>query len=140
MKRHLLFPALLLAGALSLPAPARADQKPDTIAEKMVVKLARGIANAATCVVEIPKQTVLTTADMGGAGFIIGPLKGIAMTIYRGFIGAAEIAFFLVPQPGYYDPMIEPAYVWEGWESRREAAGIAPQQETETPAPPQEVP
>jgi putative exosortase-associated protein (TIGR04073 family) len=69
--------------------------------------------------VELPKQTYLTTRDRGEIGIIIGPLKGIGMTLYRGFTGLAETVFFLVPQPGYYNSMIEPEFVWNGWEDTR---------------------
>ena len=79
------------------------------IAEKMAVKFTRGIANTATCIVELPKQTMLTVRDMGGVGYVVGPAKGVIMTLYRGIIGMTEALFFLVPQPGYYDPMIEPS-------------------------------
>ena len=34
----------------------------------------------------------------------------------------SSIMIFLVPQPGYYDPMINPAYVWQGWEPRQDLA------------------
>jgi putative exosortase-associated protein (TIGR04073 family) len=129
MKTNLLLPVVLLVVMLTVPVMASADQKPETIAEKMSVKFARGVANAATCFVELPKQTILTIRDMGGTGVVIGPLKGVAMTIYRGFIGAVETTFFLVPQPGYYDPMMEPAYVWEGWEPKRDPAVMSPQNE-----------
>jgi hypothetical protein len=59
---------------------------------------------------------------MGGPGYVVGPLKGLGMTLYRAFIGATETVFFLVPQPGYYDPMINPEFVWQGWEEYRPAA------------------
>lgn len=135
MKSNLLLPVTLLAVMLTVPVLAGADQKPESIAEKMTVKFARGVANAATCPIELPKQTILTIRDMGAPGIVVGPLKGIAMTVYRGFIGAMEVAFFLVPQPGYYDPMIDPAYVWEGWEPKRDASLMSPQLDA---APPQQ--
>ena len=127
MRTNLLLPVVLLAVVLTIPAMARADQQPETIAEKMAVKLTRGVTNAATCIVELPKQSVLTVRDMGGAGYVVGPLKGVVMTLYRGFIGMTEAVFFLVPQPGYYDPMIDPAYVWEGWEPKRDTSAISTQ-------------
>ncbi len=120
MKITLLPSLLLLAIILSLPLTAHADQPPDMIAEKMAVKFTRGVTNTLTCIAELPKQSILTVREMGGPGYVIGPLKGIGMTLYRGFIGMTEAIFFLVPQPGYYDPMIEPAYVWQGWEPKRE--------------------
>jgi len=128
MKTTLLLPVLLLTVMFLLPVVARADQQPEMIVEKMAVKLTRGVTNAVTCFVELPKQSVLTVRAMGGPGYVIGPLKGIGMTVYRGFIGLTEAVFFLVPQPGYYDPMIDPTYVWQGWAPKREIP-VAPPEE-----------
>ena len=111
----LLLPLVLLFG-LTQTAFAYEDQQPDMIMEKMVFKLTRGVTNMATCFLELPKQTDLTVREHGGVGLVIGSLKGIGMTAYRGFIGAVETAFFLVPQPGYYDPMIDPEFVWQEWD------------------------
>jgi putative exosortase-associated protein (TIGR04073 family) len=130
MKSNLLLPALLLAVVLTVPVLVRADQQPEMIAEKMAVKFTRGLANTATCIVELPKQSMLTVRDMGGAGYLVGPAKGVIMTLYRGIIGMTEALFFLVPQPGYYDPMIEPSYVWEGWEPKRDMSAISSQNST----------
>ncbi|MBI2354104.1 MAG: exosortase system-associated protein, TIGR04073 family [Deltaproteobacteria bacterium] len=124
MKTTPLFPVLLLALMLTLPVAARADQQPEMIIEKMAVKLTRGVTNAVTSIAELPKQSILTVREMGGPGYVIGPLKGIGMTLYRGFIGMTEAVFFLVPQPGYYDPMIDPPYVWQGWEPKRETTPL----------------
>src|ERR1035437_9238620 len=99
MKSNLLLPALLLAVVLTVPVLVRADQQPEMIAEKMTVKFTRGLANTATCIVEFPKQSMLTVRDMGGAGYVVGPAKGVIMTLYRGIIGMTEALFFLVPQP-----------------------------------------
>jgi putative exosortase-associated protein (TIGR04073 family) len=85
----------------------------------MAFKFTRGITNVVTSPVEFPKQFGLTVRDQGGVGFVIGPLKGAAMLGYRAFIGALETVLFLVPQPGYYDPMMEPDFVWNGWEDKR---------------------
>ncbi len=125
MKKPILLPAVLLAVMLVLPYAARAEQQPEMIAEKMAVKFSRGVANTFTSIVEIPKQTILTGRDMGGIGYVIGPLKGIGMTLYRGIIGVTEAVFFMVPQPGYYDPMIDPEFVWQGWEPKRDTTQIS---------------
>jgi putative exosortase-associated protein (TIGR04073 family) len=135
MKPNLLLPVVLLAVVLTVPVPVRADQQPEMIAEKMAVKFTRGLANTATCIVELPKQTMLSVRDMGGVGYVVGPGKGVIMTLYRGIIGMTEAIFFLVPQPGYYDPMIEPTYVWEGWEPKRDTSAISSQN---SPAPSQQ--
>lgn len=113
---HLLFIVML-----TVPFAAFAEQQPERTVGKMAVKLTRGMTNSVTSIAELPKQIVLTGEEMGPVGYaVVGPLKGIGMTLYRGFIGMVETVFFAVPQPGYYDPMMEPAYVWEGWESKRD--------------------
>ena len=126
MKSRQLLPALLLVILFTMPFAAYAEQQPEMIAEKMAIKLTRGVTNVFTSIAELPKQTVLTVREMGTPGYVIGPLKGVGMTLYRGFIGLTETVFFLVPQPGYYDPMIEPTYVWEGWEPKRETSATLP--------------
>lgn len=112
------FLAVIVSVALLAPLQASATEapKPESIAEKMSFKLVRGITNIATSIVEIPKQTYLTGRNHGPIGYVVGPIKGVGMTLYRGFIGTVETIFFLVPQPGYYDPMIDPEFVWKGWE------------------------
>ena len=125
MKRTAVVPLLLLAVLLMIPLSAYAEPQPEMIVEKMAIKLSRGIANTFTGIAELPKQTMLTGRDMGTIGYVvIGPLKGIGMTVYRTFIGLTETIFFAVPQPGYYDPMIDPTYVWEGWEPKRDTSPI----------------
>jgi putative exosortase-associated protein (TIGR04073 family) len=124
MKRTAFVPLLLLAVLLAMPFAASAEQEPEMIAEKMAIKFSRGVANTFTSIVEIPKQTIITGRDMGGIGYVYGPLKGIGMAFYRGIIGMTEAIFFAVPQPGYYDPMITPTYVWEGWEPKRDTSPV----------------
>ncbi len=111
----IVIPLILLLGFV-VPSFAQEEKQAETVVGKMSVKFVRGIANMATCIVELPKQTYLTVRDQGGVGYVVGPLKGIGMTIIRALGGAAETALFLVPQPGYYDPVLDPAYVWQGWE------------------------
>ncbi|MBI5483018.1 MAG: exosortase system-associated protein, TIGR04073 family [Deltaproteobacteria bacterium] len=124
MKKVLLFATMLLVFVVTVPNPVRAEQQPEMIAEKMAVKFTRGLANTFTSVVELPKQTVLTVRDMGAAGYLIGPIKGVGMTIYRGFVGVVETVFCVVPQPGYYDPLMDPPYVWQGWEPKRDTSQV----------------
>jgi len=125
MKRTAFVPLLLVAVLLMMPLAAQAEQQPESIAGKMSIKFFRGLTNIVTSPVEIPKQIVLTGEEMGGVGyFVIGPFKGILMTAYRATIGVVETAFFTVPHPGYYDPTIEPAYVWQGWEPKRDTTPL----------------
>jgi putative exosortase-associated protein (TIGR04073 family) len=110
---------LLVLTCLSNPAHAEEIQRSDLIMEKMAYKFSRGVTNVFTCIAELPKQTVLTTREKGGIGWVIGPLKGIGMTAYRAVTGLTETVFFMVPQPGYYNSMIDPEFVWNGWEDTR---------------------
>jgi putative exosortase-associated protein (TIGR04073 family) len=120
MKKIMLLSVLLCVFVVLGPGLAAAEQQPEMIAEKMAIKLARGVTNTVTSIVELPKQTILTGREMGAVGYVIGPIKGVGMTFYRGLIGMVETVFCMVPQPGYYDPIIDPAYVWQGWEPKRD--------------------
>jgi putative exosortase-associated protein (TIGR04073 family) len=103
-----------------LPALAHADRyksidnaTPQEVADGMGSKFARGAANIATGWAELPKQIYYTTKEDGWAkGFIVGPFKGLIMTLTRTVSGAAELMTFFVPYPGFYDPYFDPAYVW----------------------------
>jgi putative exosortase-associated protein (TIGR04073 family) len=128
---------LLLLLCCAAPVVAQEQQKPDAVMEKMAFKLVRGLANVTTSIVELPKQSYLTVRDRGGIGYLIGPMKGFGMTIYRAFIGVTETAFFMVPQPGYYDPMIDPDYVWNGWEEKR-VEHVKPQETEQVASPAKE--
>ncbi len=110
---------LLLLLCLATPLFAQDSPKPEGIVDKMSFKFVRGVTNVATSIVEIPKQSYLTVRDRGAVGYVVGPIKGIGMTVYRAVLGAVEAVCFMVPQPGYYDPMLEPEYVWQGWEGLR---------------------
>lgn len=112
---------ILILGALLVTTPCFAEeQKPDAIAEKMSFKLVRGVTNVFTSIAEIPKQTMITTRNHGKVGYVVGPVKGIGMFLYRGLIGLTETIFFVVPQPGYYEPMMDPEFVWHDWNDNKE--------------------
>lgn len=77
-------------------------------------KAARGISNVATGWLELPKQIYVTSKEGGAVkGIFLGPLKGIGMTVARTLAGAGELVTFFIPYPGFYDPFIEPQYVWQ---------------------------
>ena len=125
MKKMMLLLAIMVTFVVMGPGQATADQQPEMIAEKMAIKLTRGVTNVVTSIVELPKQTILTGRDMGPVGYVIGPIKGVGMTLYRGVIGVVETVFCMVPQPGYYDPMMDPEFVWQGWEPKRDTTKAA---------------
>lgn len=118
MRIYAILFSFLLLFCLVASGFAQDSAKPENIVGKMAYKFTSGLTNVATSVVELPKQSYLSIRDQGALGLLVGPLKGVGMTVYRTFIGTAETAFFLVPQPGYYDPMIDPEFVWNGWENR----------------------
>lgn len=114
----LLFSSLLLL-CLAAPCLAQDTAKPESIVGRMAYKFTSGVTNVATSVVEIPKQSYLSVRDQGALGVVVGPLKGVGMMVYRILIGGiVETAFFTVPQPGYYDPALDPEFVWDGWEKQ----------------------
>jgi len=90
------------------------NASPQEVVDAMATKAARGIANTTTGWLELPKQIYLTFKEDGVAkGLTIGPLKGIGMTLVRTVSGVAEAATFFVAYPGFYDPIFDPAFVWE---------------------------
>jgi putative exosortase-associated protein (TIGR04073 family) len=124
MLRHLLAPLkilLCLFILIGIAVDGRAersahDMPPDEVVGAMSNKLVRGVANVATGWVELPKQIVVTFKEEGAVkGIFVGPLKGIGMTLVRTVSGVVEVATFIVPFPGCYDPYFDPEYVWQGW-------------------------
>ena len=126
---HLFTGALLLAIAPLAWAASDAPCKrqPDDVFQGMSAKLVRGIVNLATCPAEMPKQCYRTTRDLGVPGAFIGFFKGMGMVAYRGVTGALETVLFLVPEPGFYESLTTPAFVWQGW---REATPPVPREGT----------
>lgn len=113
--------AVSLLAFTTTPVFATDVPKPESIAEKMSFKLVRGVTNFATAIAELPKQTIITVENHGDIGYVVGPIKGVGMTFYRALIGVTEAVFFMVPQPGYYDPMMDPEFVWHGWDEGKKA-------------------
>ncbi len=122
-EKYFIFTVVFIFVLLAVPlvnAFAADDLKPieDRSAQDVVSgmgnKAARGVANVATGWMELPKQIYVTAREDGTAkGIFIGPLKGIGMTLVRTLAGVGELVTFFVPYPGFYDPYVEPSYVWE---------------------------
>lgn len=106
--------ALILVGAVGPVLADNGRNRPvsqDT-GRLVITKLFRGIANAATGWLEIPKQITLTQQTMGaGSAYTWGLLKGIGYALARSVTGAFEIATFPFPVPEGYVPVMHPEYV-----------------------------
>ena len=116
-----LFYAVLICSALAgNPAWAGGSaydtaetSSPQKVVDGMATKAVRGLANITCGWLELPKQIYVTASEDGVAkGALIGPLKGIGMTVVRTATGVVELATFVLPYPGFYDPFFDPAFVW----------------------------
>lgn len=107
---------LTTAGFAMPPSSYRSvdNSSPQDIVDGMAAKGVRGAANLVTGWMEIPKQ-IYVTGEEGGwlRGAVIGPFKGIGMTVIRTVSGAGELLTFFVAYPGFYDPWFEPRFVWQ---------------------------
>jgi putative exosortase-associated protein (TIGR04073 family) len=108
--------AVLLAG---VPATAAQTVEPSreespAIHELMATKLLRGVANMLTGWAEFPKQLRdVWTREGWAAGLTRGPIDGLGMLFARTMAGAYETLTFPLPVPPRYQPLVEPAYVWQ---------------------------
>ncbi len=110
------FTMLLAAMLLFSAGTVAADENghaPEEVFHLMSVKFWRGIVNVATCPLELPKQVYVETRDLGVPGPVVGVLKGVWMTGYRAVCGVLETGLFFIPQPGDYEPLANPAFVWQ---------------------------
>ena len=110
-----------LLGVVLYCGSARADKYrsvDDASAEEVVSgmsgKAARGLVNVATGWLEFPRQIYTTYQDHGAVqGCLVGPFKGLGMMVARTFSGVLEFTTFFLAYPGFYDPYLEPRYVWD---------------------------
>lgn len=78
-------------------------------------KFGRGMVNTFACWMEIPKQAFLTIKERGTlTGLVFGSAKGMGYMVMRLIQGLYDTAFCFFPP--YDELLIEPEYVFEGWE------------------------
>ncbi len=76
-------------------------------------KLGRGVANALTGWIELPKNVYDTSVeDNALTGMTLGLAKGAGMMLVRTGAGIYEIATFPFELPKDYEPLLEPEYVF----------------------------
>ncbi|MBI4573486.1 MAG: exosortase system-associated protein, TIGR04073 family [candidate division NC10 bacterium] len=86
-------------------------------------KLGRGVVNAATGWVEIPRQSVIGGKENGVLGGFGGFFKGIGLGVARTLAGAFEIATFWIPVPERFEPVMQPPTVFEDESPPRASVG-----------------
>jgi len=97
--------ALISMGLFAAQPALAADYASDTGA-----KFTRGLANAATGWVEIPKNIANESRDSNAlVGITYGTVKGVAHTVGRTVVGAIDLATFFVPSGEF----VHSTYVWE---------------------------
>ncbi len=90
------------------------NSSPQEVVDAMATKGVRGAANLLTGWAEFPKQIYITGAEGDWVrAAVVGPFKGIGMAVVRTASGAGELLTFFLAYPGFYDPWIEPRFVWQ---------------------------
>jgi putative exosortase-associated protein (TIGR04073 family) len=93
----------------------------EPVVQEMSAKLWRGVVNVATGWGEIPRQMIVSGADRGWWAVLpVGVPAGVIMTVGRTGVGVFETVFFYVPIDDTYDPVLEPAFVWQRMEEESE--------------------
>ena len=94
-----------------VPAVAGADEDTDG----PLKKLGRGIANAVTCPLELPKGMEDAKQENGWfAALSWGILMGTYNTAKRFVVGLYEVVSFPIPFPADYKPILtDPEFMWD---------------------------
>ena len=111
-RKHIVAGFVILA-AIVAAAPAFAAEGTDH-AGNPGEKLARGVVNATTGWVEVPKQAAIGAQEAGPPGLIGGLFKGVVLGVTRTVVGGVEVGTFMLPAPDRYEPILKPATVFEG--------------------------
>lgn len=108
MNNKKLFTACVLFGALLSTGSAYAEHEHDYLSG-FGSKVGQGLANAATGVVEIPKNIINISHEQNAfVGMTWGLLRGVMQTVSRTTVGAAELITSPIPSHDF----ITPPYVW----------------------------
>jgi len=85
--------------------------------DKWGFKMTRGLVNAATCWVEIPRSIHVETADNPIVGPVKGLMKGCGLMLVRAVGGTMDLATCGTVDDTYtvYDRYSFPYFVWQNW-------------------------
>ncbi len=112
LRKQIVASLIVVLATMTAAAPAFA-MDPGQYASGAGAKLGRGVLNTATGWGEIPKQTFIGSKEEGVLGGVEGFFKGIGLGVARTLSGAFEIATFWVPVPGQFEPVMQPATVFD---------------------------
>ena len=84
-------------------------------ADSPIRKLGRGLANVATCVLEVPIRINEANEESGPIAAITwGVVNGLYRTCLRAVVGIYEVGTFIIPYPAHYEPIItDPEFFFE---------------------------
>lgn len=109
---------IVILSLLSVTALQASAEETQSLEGTMRGKLKRGLTNIITCPLEIPAQigNELDTATERKAfkpfAFLVGTLKGVALTVVRLSAGVIETVTCNVPYPDKeYGPILNPEHV-----------------------------
>ncbi|SEL09362.1 putative exosortase-associated protein, TIGR04073 family [Nitrosovibrio tenuis] len=104
---------LLLVSALLFFSPHAAMAANESYPEKVGNKLAHGVANTVTGIVEVPKNMILESNKKGPAyGIPVGFFTGIVQGIGRTLTGVVDLVTFPIPTK----PIIYPDFIWKDFD------------------------
>jgi putative exosortase-associated protein (TIGR04073 family) len=118
MYRNHIVGSLMVAVALMMAAVPASAMDAGQYAAGAGTKLGRGLVNTTTGWGEIPTQTVIGSKEDGVLGGVGGFFKGIGLSVARTLAGAFEIATFWAPVPERFEPVMQPATVFD-WPTNR---------------------
>ena len=98
---------------LSMATPVWAAEASPTYMNGTCQKLGRGIANIATCPLELIRTPALVGRQDGAiAAMTVGLLQGAWRTLQRGAVGIFEVVTFYAEIPNDFQPIMQPEFVW----------------------------
>lgn len=110
----LLLVLLISAGIVHGAATANELTHTENVVQDMSSKLNRGVANILTGWGEIPRQMIISGQDKGWWAVLpVGIPAGAIMTVVRTGVGVFETGLFFIPINDSYEPIMDPAFVWQ---------------------------
>jgi putative exosortase-associated protein (TIGR04073 family) len=107
--KNMLKPLLLASALVFFSSQAAASSYPEQIGNK----LAHGVANTVTGIVEVPKNMYIESNKKGPAyGIPVGLFTGIVQGIGRTLTGVVDLVTFPIPTK----PIIYPDFIWKDFD------------------------